>query len=209
MSALDTFLNSLVESVSQVMQISDASLGGFPADDPIVRKLAHISYSQACNYCSRRFLLNTYTEEYHSVTNGLALRQTPVTSVTSVWVDDVELVLDVDYTVSRNRIKLILEPATSLADTYLPSNKDVVVEYIGGYELITDCPDILNALTLQTISLYNRRSNLGIATTTGRTSQGITGSSTVGGPTDKGELLDSVKIILDSFISFADVDYVV
>jgi len=208
MAALDTFLNSLVENAIKVLQITDGSLSSAPLDDPVVRECAAIAYSQACSYCSRKFAKQEFTEEYHSVRDKISLRQRPVVSVTSVSIDNLPLVLDVDYSVSRNKITLLKRLPASLADTFLSEAKDVVVTYVGGFDYANSDEDIFRALTLQTVTLYNRKTTLGIGTTTGRTSQGITGSSTIGGADDKGGLLDSVKIILDTFISFADVDYV-
>lgn len=208
MAGLDTFLDSLVENSLEFMRLTDASISEIPLDDPVVRECAAIAYSQVCSYCSRKFVQQEFEEEYHSVSNALSLRQTPVASVTTVTMDEVELVLDLDYSVKKNKIKLLLRLPSSRADTFLSDTKDVIVKYVGGYQYADDNPELFRALTLQTVALYNRRANIGIATTTGRTSQGITGSSTIGGPSDKGELLDAVKIILDPFVSFSDVDYV-
>lgn len=223
----DTFLTTLVTSVIQTMQISDATTSMSPEDDPVIREMAKVSYRQITSYCYREFEKDEYLEEYHSVQRRIILRHTPVVSVSDVWVDDVALVVNVDYKVVRNKIILLKSFSDNLSSTdlfmmgqdYLGSerrarslftdvslsrDKDVIVKYEGGYELSEDCPNLYSALLMQTIALYNRRSILGMASVAGKV--GGEGQSTITGTSDTGNLLEVVQNIMSTFIYYGDVD---
>ena len=210
--SLDTFLNSVVTAAITTLQVSDASINANADDDPVIRLLAKVAYSQITSYCNREFEKNNYVEEYHSVrTNDrIRLRNFPVITLTSVTVDDVALVLGVDYTLSGDRINILSgagsTPAYPLSNVSLSHGVDVVVDYIGGYVYSDENYNLFNALLMQTTANYNRRSTLGMASVSGRVAH--VGAATVDGASDVGDLLDSVKTIIANFVNYCDVDYV-
>ena len=217
---IESFIDNLVTKAVETIQISDPSISGGVDDDPLVRTLAGVAYSHICAYCNRRFMQDTFIEEYHSVKTRIRLRQTPVVQVLNVWIDDVELVLGTDYTVAGNSIAILLPPPvgrldsfdTNAVDPYSPlslpntshkKTRDVVVKYTGGVELAEEHYDLYNAILLQTIAWYNRRSTLGVATVAGNA-----GASSIGAASNLGDLLDSVTTIMSQYVNYSDADYV-
>jgi len=225
--ALDTFLNNFISSTITVLQISDSSLDSVSDDDPLVRQLAKIAYSQIVGYCNRYFEKKVSVEEYHNVISNsrIRLRNTPVSSVATVMVNDTLLVLGTDYLVLGDSLKFLNLPR-QLGDGYLGDfayaggvsyrdkvyplsnvsikGQDVLVQYTGGYSYAEENNDLFSALLLQTIALYNRRSTLGMSAVSGV--NGTRGSSQISGASDSGDLLESVQGILTGLINFSDVD---
>jgi hypothetical protein len=221
--AIESFIDFLVNKTVEAIQITDPSISGSADDDPLVRALANAEYFRVSAYCNRKFMRDTFVEEYHSVIDHIIVRNSPVVQLLNVWVNDVEQVEGTDYTLVGNRIKLLKPPAPSSLDPYasypydgfFPSSstiirsrkdRDVIVKYVGGYESAEESPELFNALLLQTTAMYNRRSTIGVGTVSGRTTQ--TGVSSVDGANDGGDLIDIVKQMISPLISYADVDYV-
>jgi hypothetical protein len=228
--SLDSFLNALVTTAIQTLQVSDATLGNdFADDDPIVRVMAKAAYSQICSFCNRYFEKAEFNEEYHSVFDKINLRHSPVETVSGLWIRGVPLILDVDYSVAGNRITLLkaydymeyplwdmeyfpyyyterMREHSVFTNVCLTRDKDVVVKYTGGYPYADSNNDLFTGLLLQTMTLYNRRSTLGMSSISGTV--GHTGPATVAGASDMGDLLEVVKGIMIAFINFRDVDYV-
>lgn len=217
---IESFVDTIVAKVVETIQISDPSVAAGIDDDPMVRTLVGVAYSHICSYCNRRFMQDTFTEEYHGVKSRLKLRHTPVIQVSNVWIDDVELVLGTDYTVVGDRINILLPPpfrrtvdlydpligsnfdSMSLPNTSYPRDRDVLVKYVGGHEMAEEHYDLYNSLLLQSMAWYNRRSTLGVARVAVRQN-----NSDIDAASDLGDLLESVKTIMSPYVNYSDVDY--
>ena len=100
---LETFLAPVVESAATLAQVRTVGTNDIAADDPILLECAKISYAQVSNYCRRDFRQGTYDEYYLDEDTRILLKETPVTSVTSVTNKNGLLTVDVDYQVQNKQ----------------------------------------------------------------------------------------------------------
>jgi len=159
---------------------------GTEEDASVLLSCAKSAYFQAKGFCRRDFVLGTYKEFYPVIDDQVKLRHTPILEIISVFVDDIELTPS-DYTV--------LGPVIQL------SADSVVVTYRGGYPSAASEPAILQALTLQTVAIYNKRQHLGFRSISGGPGTDVSASIT----TLERDLVPEAKALLEPFVYYAPV----
>lgn len=165
---LETFLSPVVESAATLAQVREPVSNDVAVDDPILLECSKIAYAQVSIYCQRDFRKDTYTEYYTDEDTRILLRESPVTTVTSVTDKDGVLILDTDYQVQGDWLIMGATPENTsplfnydIYDSGL-SRYNLLVVYEGGYDVSTDNNYLHSGLVAQTIANYNRKDNLGI-----------------------------------------------
>ena len=115
---------------------------------------------------------------------------------------------DEDYRLVREK-RLVIYNLIKLGEIVGSTTQRInaYVEYTGGYYTSEDIPIVHNALVMQTVANYNRIPALGLTQIEGG------GGDAKGGRllmnlnlVDAGQLLDSVKIMLDPFIYYGSAE---
>lgn len=214
---IDSFTESAVSDVCKMLQLTEPNSTSYLTTDPRVVICARAAYNQIANYINRDLYLNTHYEEYYDEDTTITLRCYPVQSIATVKLidnkyhgvltdpdDTTTLSASTDYRLVRNK-NLVIYNLDTITDIYYVTTKmlNVYVEYSGGFESSEDDTQIHNALVTQTIANYNRIPALGLTQIEGG------GGDVKGGRllmnlnlVDAGQLLDSVKIIIDPFVYY-------
>jgi hypothetical protein len=143
-----------LEKVKSYLQISDTS------DDDFIQDLVDYVQNQIENYCSRKFDVATYTENYQCKHKCFP-KNMPLKSVESIIRDDNTL-LTTDYKVRGNYIEFISDlKGYTMGGSVLYANdyvSEVNITYTAGYDVI---PKDLNmaATKLAVIEYKDSREN--------------------------------------------------
>lgn len=213
---LDVFLGPVVQEACLVLQLRDPGTDALATTDSRVMSCSRLAYGMIVSYANREFVKDTYCEQYYEQDTTIRLRNLPIESISSVhfidnpYLDTLtdptvsrELVENIDFVVKRNKaLTFTLESVTESVGT--SSRVHVEVEYIGGLTLSTDDSPLYTALVMQTVANYNRLPALGVASLQGNesTSRGASGQMTLASSPDAGDLLESVKTIVDPYVYY-------
>ena len=189
MAALpEDFLKKVVAEVAQLKEIVDAQRVVKEAD-ATVAACARLAYTQICKKTRRPFHYGLRTEYYDTYTEPLLLRSFPIDREKPFRViEDGEEVLS--FKIVKN--KLIINELTR-TDSGLVLLKDVEVSSYAGIKTCEENPTLFTAVHLQTIANYHRRDTFGLSQTSGE--KGIAKT-----PSDSGEIISSVEVLLDELI---------
>ena len=207
---LDDFLDTVVVQAAKAVELTDAEDEELVTTDPILLTCARFAYAQVTAHTGRSFLKNTYKELYSDVEKRFKLKNTPVSSVTTITDDEgTELVVDTDYKVNGNYIILDVDFSgypqriTSGVDA---SHYDLVIEYEGGYTSSEQLPNLESALALQSAANYNRRAHLGIALLTASSSGFKGGAIRISTDRAQYSVLAEVEEILSPLVYYGNAE---
>jgi len=202
---LESYLAPVVTSATQTLQIIDAVTDELVIGDPTLQICARLAYAQVTGYVNRELILFSFTELYTDVEPKFALKNTPVSSVDSVWNEDGDLLVeDTDYTVVGNHVNLKPDTSNYLSPSFTTGadedHYNVIVQYEGGYDTSVEDYRLDNALVMQTIANYNRKDHLGIMRAQAPGSGAITMPELEGG--NSGYLIGAVQEVLSPFVYY-------
>lgn len=214
---IDSFVELVVTEACDLLQITQPETYAKVTTDSRVNLCARSAYTKISNYLNRDLSAANYFEEYFEEDTTIALRNYPITKINLVSVSDTrysEILTDVDaftlldpltdYRLVKNK-RLVIYNLTKLSEIVGSRNQkiNVYVEYTGGYSTSDEFPPLHNALVMQTVANYNRIPALGLTQIEGG------GGDAKGGRVlmnlnlvDAGQLLDSVKVMLDPYVYF-------
>lgn len=195
MAALpDDFLKKVIAEVATMKNIVDAQKV-VKENDAIVSMCAKIAYMQVCKFCRRPFHYGERTEYFDYYTGPTLLRSMPIdrAKVIKVVVDG-EDVPSSEVKIIRN--KFILYNDTKDNPQY-PRYPNIEFTSTGGIALLEDNNTLYTAVQMQTIANYHRRDTYGLSETSGE--KGVART-----PADSGEIIESVKQLLDELIYNGD-----
>lgn len=215
---IDSYLELVVTEACNLLQLTSTDATAVVTTDSRVNLCARLAYSQITTYLNRDLLYKTHYEEYFEEDTTIALRCTPVKSVTTVRLSDTrysEVLTDVDaytlldpltdYRLIRNRILQLynLDKIASVVGS-TTQRLNVYVEYIGGSVSSESFPAIHNGLVTQTIANYNRIPALGLTQLEGSKSSGrvLLNLNLV----DAGQLLEAVKVAIEPFVYYGSAE---
>lgn len=191
MAALpDDFLLKVVAEVAAMKGIVDANKV-VKERDPTVVACAKVAYVQICKHCHRPFHYGARTEYYDDYVGPLLLRSMPIDRTQSMLVvQDGKDVAPSDVKIVRNRLVLFNDTKVATGDPRYPN-----IEFTNsaGIKLLEENNTLYTATLVQTIANYHRRNSYGLSETSGE--KGVAQT-----PADSGELIDSVKQMLDELI---------
>lgn len=186
----EDFLKQVIADSAALKGIKDAS-GNVKENDPTISACAKVAYSQICEECRQPFHYGERTQVFDDYYGPLLLRSLPVdmTKPIKVFVDGEELSSS-DWKIVRNKLILYGVSATDVGETVFQN-----IEFTAtcGQPLLENLPRLFTAVQLQTIGNYHRKDLLGLSETTGE--KGIAKK-----PADTGELLESVKQLIEEFM---------
>lgn len=214
---VDLFTEPVVSDACALLQLTEQNSSTYLTTDPRVVTCARAAYTQVTNYLSRDLYYSTYYEEYYNEDTTITLRCYPVASVTTVKLiqslndsaltdpdDTTTLSATTDYRLTRKK-NLVIYNLDTISEFYSSNTSkiSVYVEYRGGWSTSQDDVTVHNALVTQTVANYNRIPALGLTQVEGG------GGDVKGGRllmnlnlVDAGQLLDSVRIMLDPYVYY-------
>jgi hypothetical protein len=218
---IDSFVEPVVAEACDLLQLTAPETYAKVTTDSRVILCARAAYTQISNYLNRDLIYKQHYEEYFEEDTTITLRCVPVSEITLVSISDTRysdvltdpdaftvLDPDEDYRLVREK-RLVIYNLTNLAEIVGSTTQKInaYVEYVGGYYSTEDIPVVHNALVTQTIANYNRVPSLGLTQIEGG------GGDAKGGRllmnlnlVDAGQLLDSVKIMLDPFVYYGSAE---
>lgn len=168
--------------------------GVYASDDTLLENLITAVSETMEDYCGRYFVeratIETISGNDLLDRKVLRLKYTPVSSIESLVVDDVELVEDTDFTLSPNYGKLFLDGDALWA----LGRKNIVVNYTAGYAQ-SEFPERLKIVCAALVKLYYDHTNFNNA---GVSSQTIAGQSISYRDI---EIPSRYRMMLDSFVT--------
>lgn len=207
------FLEPVVSSASQVLQLRTSDGNIIASADPVLAICSSLAYSQIVSYINRPLLSGLYREFYPASYFHFQLRMTPVMDVVEVIIDDVVGEKDVDYKVQHGQSITIINEEWLGSDgqdvdlTGVASEKtfNVEISYIAGLATSDTDYQIHNAIVMQTIVNYHRRDSLGLVRVDSKGQGSLTLASTGNNP-DLGEVIDAVKLILAPYVYYGNAE---
>ena len=189
MAALpDGFLATVIAEVASLKGLVDANKV-VKEKDPTVAACAKIAYTQVCQACNRPFHYAERTEYYDDYIGPTLLRSFPVDRMKSMLltIDGEE---ETEFKITRNRLVIRDDTKTNTGSPRYPNIEFV---FTGGIKLIEENNTLYTAVMMQTIANYHRRDSYGLSESSGE--KGIART-----PSDSGEVIDSVRQLLDKLI---------
>lgn len=218
---IDSFVEPVVTEACDLLQLTAPETYAKVTTDSRVNLCARAAYTQITHYLNRDLIYKDHYEEYFEEDTTITLRCIPVSEITLVSISDTRysevltdpdeftvLDEDEDYRLVRQK-RLVIYNLTKLSEIVGSTTQriNVYVEYTGGYYTSEDNTLVHNALVMQTVANYNRIPSLGLTQIEGG------GGDAKGGRllmnlnlVDAGQLLDSVKIMLDPFIYYGSAE---
>lgn len=218
---IDSFIELVVAEACDLLQLTAPETYAKLTTDSRVNLCARAAYTQITHYLNRDLIQKVHYEEYFEEDTIITLRCIPVSKIALVSVMDTRysevltdpddftvLDPDEDYRVVRQK-RLVLYNLNKLSEIVGSTTQRInaYVEYTGGYYTSEDIPIVHNALVTQTVANYNRIPALGLTQIEGG------GGDAKGGRllmnlnlVDAGQLLDSVKIMLDPFVYYGSAE---
>jgi hypothetical protein len=218
---IDSFVEPVVTEACDLLQLTAPETYAKVTTDSRVNLCARAAYTQITHYLNRDLIYGEHYEEYFEEDTTINLRCIPVTEIASVSIMDTrysEVLTDpddfttldpaTDYRLVRQK-RLVIYNLTTLSEIVGSTTQRInaYVEYTGGYLVSEDIPLVHNALVMQTVANYNRVPSLGLTQMEGG------GGDAKGGRllmnlnlVDAGQLLDSVKIMLDPFVYYGSAE---
>jgi hypothetical protein len=191
MAALPTdFLRKVIAEVATLKNIVDAQKV-VKETDATVTACAKIAYIQICRFCRRPFHWGARTEYFDYYTGPTLFRTIPLDRTQPIQViqDGVEVTTD-NYKIVRNSLVLYNDTVDSVGNPRYPN---IEFSSTAGIKLIEDNNTLYTAVMMQTIANYHRRDTYGLSETSGE--KGVART-----PADSGEIIESVKQLLDELM---------
>lgn len=208
--SLSKFLYPACVEAASLLQTSDLIDLETEEVSSVLLSCIKASFTQAQIYCDTGFIKDNYIEKYNNVDLNFTLKNYPLDSINLIKVNGVELTENVDYTIEYSNITLI--PTSDKLKVFIETNPypyfTAVVDYIGGFTSIDKLPNLMEAVVLQAIVTYNRKSTLGMGSISGA---GFSNSqaASISGASDKGDTLDAFNSLLDPLANINDIQDVV
>lgn len=186
----EDFLAKVVAEAAALKGIVDANKI-IKEKDPTIAACARIAYTQICKVCRRPFHYGERIEYYDDYVGPMLLRSIPVdTQKPLKVVVDGEEVLPSNIKIVRNRLILYGDTVTNTGNPRYPN---IEVTSTAGIKLLEENNTLFTATQMQTIANYHRRDTYGLSETSGE--KGVART-----PADSGEIIESVRILLDELI---------